>query len=236
MEDTKKVYAKDEVFWNNYLKGRPQIPDVLFERVCKYHAEHGGRFGVVHDVGAGIGVHSARLAKHFDHVIISDIVPDNVKQAKERLGKDRYSYKAMNIEDADSLEEGSVDMVFAATMMHFADFDLAFKAIAKQLKPGGTFTALCCGIATLSDKQAQKIWHRMWFEGIRVMLRHASDRKKRLETIAKSGSGYNTMPMDEQYFLSGALRITLNCGGKWPKMVPPDVGAEVDAEFGPQSG
>ena len=236
MEDTEKAYAKDEAFWNSYLKGRPQMPDQLFKRICQYHAEHGGHFDVVHDVGAGIGVHSARLAKHFDHVIVSDIVPENMEMAKERLGQDKYSYKVMNVEDANALEEGSVDMVYAATMMHFADFDLAFKAIAKQLKPGGTFTALTCGIATLSDKRAQAIWHEMWFEGIRVMLRHARDREKRLKTIAKSASGYNTMPMDERYFVPGALRITLNCGGKWPKMVPRDVEVDVDAVIGSQSG
>ena len=38
---------------------------------------------------------------------------------------------------------------------------------------------------------------------------HPASREKRLDTIIKSGSGYNTNPIDEKYFSSSALRITL---------------------------
>ena len=236
MEDTNKAYAQDQAFWEKYLKGRPSIPEIAFERTCKYHADHGGHFGVAHDVGAAVGIHSPRLAKYFEHVIVSDIVPDNIELAKERLGTERYSYKAMSMEDADAVAESSVDLVFAATMMHFTNYDRAIGAVAKQLRPGGTFVVLGYGIATLSDKQAQDIWHRLWFEGIRVTIRHAKDRRNRLETFAKSGTGYATMPVGEDYFIPGALRIILNCDGKWPKMVPDDVQEEVDAEFDFQPG
>ena len=41
---------------------------------------------------------------------------------------------------------------------------------------------------------------------------HPASREKGLDTIVKSGSGYNTNPIHEKYNSSGALRITLNCG------------------------
>ena len=52
-----------ESFWEGYLSGRPQVPETLFDRIFKYHADNGGKFGVLNDIGASIGNYSARLAK-----------------------------------------------------------------------------------------------------------------------------------------------------------------------------
>ena len=236
MADTDKSYARDEAFWKKYLKGRPQVPDSLFERVCNYHAGHGGLFNVVHDVGAGVGVHSERLAKHFGHVIISDVAPGNVELAKGRLGTGKYSYKVMSVDDADVIEESSVDMVFASTMMHFADFDKALPAIAKQLKSGGSFVVMTCGVPVFINKDVEDVWYRMWHEGLRVLLRQAGDPRKRLETLSKSGSSYDNMPLSEEYFLPGSFRIMLNYNGRWPKFLPDDIKKRIDTELDPQSG
>lgn len=127
-----QIYARDSEYWEKYLKGRPQLPDTFFDRIAKYHADHGGSFDVVHDVGAGVGVHSLRLKKYFKHVIVSDIVAENVKLAEQRLGRDGYSYQAAKIEDSTFLDEKSVDMVFAAFAMHHTDYEEAFKSIARQ--------------------------------------------------------------------------------------------------------
>ena len=236
MQETNDTYARDEAFWNKYIKGRPSIPDSFFERVYKYHTEHGGKFSVVHDMGAGVGVQSSRLANRFDHVVVSDIVPANVELAKSRLGTEKYSYRAAKIEDAEDLDEASVDMVFAGFAMHYAHFDEAFQAIAKQLKSGGTFAALVCSPTRLEDERANDVFRRIWDEGIRILLRNARDRKDRLRVLGNASVGYDTMPLDTKYFVPGSQRISLNAGDTWPAMLSDDAQAEYRDTFGDQNG
>lgn len=233
-----KIYARDSAYWQKYLKGRPQLPDKFFDRIAKYHASHGGSFNTVHDVGAGVGVQSSRLAKLFKHVIVSDIVADNVKLAEQRLGNDGYSYHTSKIEDASWLDSGSVDMVFAAFAMHHSQYDEAFKAIAKQLKSGGTFCAVVASIAVFEDKRVEDVWTRLWYEGLRVTLRHAEDRKARLRTLGHAAGCRDTMPLDESVWRPGSLRVAMNAKreGEWPSFLPVDLQEEFDAAFGAESG
>lgn len=49
------TFARDERFWNNYLAGRLQAFDALFDRIFAYYRSYNGAFGTVHDVGARNG-------------------------------------------------------------------------------------------------------------------------------------------------------------------------------------
>lgn len=238
LEDNNNHYAKDAEYWNKYIKGRPQIPDSLFERVARYHASRGGHFGRVHDVGGGVGVYSNQLAKYFEHVILSDVVESNLDIAKDRLGTEgKFSFKTMSVDEVDALPEGSVDMVFAANMIHFANFDDAFQAFYKQLKPGGTLAVVCYAIGVLKDPKLDKIWREIWFDGLKVLLRHAKDRQARLLTFWKSNcTGYDNVPLSEEYFEPGATRTRLNSAGGWPTMMPSDLQEECREQFGANPG
>jgi 2-polyprenyl-3-methyl-5-hydroxy-6-metoxy-1,4-benzoquinol methylase len=135
-----RIFARDESFWNNYLKGRPQAPQSFFDRIYRYHEQHGGSFGTAHDVGAGNGPYSLQLRSKFDHVIVSDIVAENVQLAEDRLGAEGFSYRTAKVEEAEDISPNSIDLVFATNVLHFVDQKVAFDAIARQLKPGiGTF-------------------------------------------------------------------------------------------------
>ncbi|PKX92303.1 methyltransferase tpcM [Aspergillus novofumigatus IBT 16806] len=141
MEVNDKFFAQDDIFWENYLKGRPRVPDSFFDRIFDYHKAKGGHFGTVHDVGAGNGPYALRLRSRFDHVIVSDIVANNIELARRRLqGEEGFSFRTSRLQDADDIAAGSVDMVFATNVMHFADpQDIAMAAIAHQLRPGALF-------------------------------------------------------------------------------------------------
>jgi len=213
MDPTDRPYDCNKAFWDNYLKGRPQAPEQLFHRIYKYHEEHGGQFGTVHDAGAGVGPYSAKLRERFNHVIVSDIAEGNVKQAEQRLGHDGYSYRTAKIEDASDIEPGSVDMVFASQVLHFADLDLAQEAFAHQLKSGGTVVITGFGIAHYADHDVQEIWSRMRQEGARVLVRHAPSPEaatRRLRTLARVAAGYKMAAFDEKFWEPGVQRISLN--------------------------
>ena len=151
------AYNQDHDFWEKYLKGRPAIPQTFFERIFDYHSDHGGQFDTAHEVGAGVGVHSPRLAARFNHVLVSDVISTNIEIARSRL-QGPYSFKVSSLEDTIDLPPESIDLVFASTMMHFTEVDEAVKAVHHQLKPGGTFAAGLYGTYALYDAQAQEIW------------------------------------------------------------------------------
>lgn len=107
-------YKPTASFWDVYIKGRPSIPESFFSQIFDYHASHSTSFSTAHEVGAGIGIHSLRLAARFDHVLVSDIVESNVQIAQTRLqDQGCYTFKVSSLEDTIDLAPESIDLVFA---------------------------------------------------------------------------------------------------------------------------
>ncbi|KAA8646584.1 hypothetical protein EYZ11_006281 [Aspergillus tanneri] len=228
-----QIFAQDAAFWQNYSKGRPQPPPSFFQRIYDYHRQQNGRFAVVHDVGAGNGVYSRVLRSHFQHVIVSDVVPDNVHQAEKRLGTDGYSYRVGKMEDIKDLAPGSVDLVLALNAIHWADQTAAMETIAAQLTPGGTFAAATFGAARFRDARVQKVWEQISVEGGRLLLKTAENPGDTINVMARSQDRYNVAPLDEQLFQPGARRIFLNMqGGGLTGILPPENREDVtDPDF-----
>lgn len=229
MNSNEKFFSRDNNFWDNYVKGRPTVPDSFFQRIFGYHEAKGAPFGTIHDIGAGNGVHAQKLRSRFDHVIVSDIVPENVQLARDRLaGCDGFSYRAAELTKVDDIAPGSIDMVFAANMMHFADpQDAAMMAIAYQLRCGGTFAAALFGPARFHDPKLQDLWARISYEGGRQVLQAAVDPAQTVRVMARTQDTYNVAPLDPLLFATGAQRLHLNMGlGGIQGMLPPEAASQ----------
>ncbi|PYI14340.1 S-adenosyl-L-methionine-dependent methyltransferase [Aspergillus violaceofuscus CBS 115571] len=219
-----KLFDKGQAFWNNYLKGRPSAPDVFFQRLFTYHQSHGGKFGTVHDVGAGNGPYAHILRSKFQHVIISDIATENVVLAEDRLGHDGFSYRAARVEESDDIAPGSVDMVFATNVMHFCDQPLAMSVIARQLRPGGTFACAAFGAAQFEDPRIQDVYIRINHSGGRALLAKADNPEKLGAVMGRTQGKYNVAPLDGGLWLPGAQRSHLNmANGGITAPLPPEV-------------
>lgn len=217
------VFARDEAFWNNYLKGRPQAPDSFFDRIFGYHEEKGGQFGTVHDAGAGNGPYGQKLRSRFETVIISDIVPENVRLAEDRLGTDGFRYRVSRIEDAADIAPGSIDLIFATNVLHFADQLAALKTMAEQLRSGGTLVVAAFGSARFRDPSVQDVWARIMAQAGRALLRHADKPDQTRKVMERSSGYYNVAPLDERLFEPGALRIHVNMSeGGLTSLLPPE--------------
>lgn len=207
----RNVYSQDQEFWDKYIAGRAKVPQSLFDLIFDYHAKGGsGSFDMAHEVGAGVGVHSPRLAAKFKHVLVSEIDGDNVKVAQARL-EGPYSFKTSSLEDTIDLPAESIDFVFASTMMHFVDVEKAIKAVYHQLKPGGTFAAASYGAFALHDPEAQRVWTKInslvcemiivsYDKGIRGRVK---------EGLRREASGLDYVTLPEEWFLP-ALRCDYN--------------------------
>ncbi|KAK4118006.1 S-adenosyl-L-methionine-dependent methyltransferase [Parathielavia appendiculata] len=228
------IFEEDEAFWNNYLKGRPTAPEAFFDRIFRYHEEKGGRFGTVHDAGAGNGPYGRKLRSRFETVIISDIAETNVRLAQGRLGTDGFRYRVARIEDGADIPPGSVDLVFATNVLHFADQEKAVQAIAQQLRPGGTLVVGAFGSARFRDAEVQDVWARITHQAGRALLKHAQDAAQTQKVMERSSGYYNVAPLDERLFAPGARRIRLNMGnGGLTSLLPPEIEATEPSYTGP---
>ncbi|ETS76957.1 hypothetical protein PFICI_10831 [Pestalotiopsis fici W106-1] len=237
MSTNDEVFAKDNEFWKTYLRGRAQPPESFFERIFRYHEDHGGHFGTVHDCGAGNGPYSQKLRSRFKHVIVSDVAPGNVELAKERLGNDGFSFRVARVEDFDDIPTGSVDLVFATNVMHWVEPSRGAKAIVSQLKSGGTFIAAGFGPARFEDQKVQDIWTRISQSGGRRLIMKADDPTKILKVAVRSSRYYDVAPTDTSLFVPGTQRIHLNMnnGGLTDIVYPEDYVAAAEPSYtGPQ--
>ena len=202
------MFDKADDFWETYRKGRPQVPDSFFERIYNYHAQNGTNFDTVHDAGAGGGVHSTRLAERFKKVIVTDVSDLNINAAKSHLTGPNFEFKTARLEETIEFSPASVDMVFASTMLHFADLPKALEAVAHQLKPGGTFAVPLIGASRFSDLQIQDQVVKVFNAGLDQI--YQSGGQEMIASGAVNASGYDCVRLPETAFQPGSLRIRLN--------------------------
>lgn len=133
--------------WESYSRGRPTYPESLEKLITEYHCIHSNLFRVAHDIGAGSGVYSSTLAKHFQHVHVSDINEKAVETAKESLGRwqresgwnGAFSFATTPAEEADScVPDRSIDLAVLMEAAHWTDADTMVRSFAQSLAPNGT--------------------------------------------------------------------------------------------------
>ena len=243
----------DQTFWTDYLSCRPHFPDSFFQRIFDYHAanaagDRGEGWQNVHDAGAGPGIHSPRLAHRFEEVVVSDAAEGNVALARAALGaagaaessKTKYSFHISKFESSgEFLAEGSLDLIFAATMLHYCDVSAALHAAAFQLGSGGTLAIALAAIAVLDDPTLQAKWLELMHagcEGMYARLRAAWGEERFQAALRLNASGYDDVGLDEEVWESGALRVRFadsgvavpgEGGGAWyDTWVPPGLREE----------
>lgn len=225
MNADSQIFAQNDKFWSGYLRGRPHAPESFFRRIFDYHESKGSSFGTVHDVGAGVGPYAERLRSRFSEVIVSDIVPENIELARNRLqGKPGFRFRVSALDDAADIENGSVDLVFATNVMHFADNqEVAMETMAQHIRPGGTFAAALFGPARLRDARLQELWARISEHGGRQLLKCSGDKDKTIRVMLRTQDTYNVAPLSPEHFVAGAQRVHLNMkNGGIQGMLPPE--------------
>lgn len=226
-----RFYDRDDEFWRTYAEGRPEVPQSFFDRIFRFHEQHCGRFQSVHDVGAGAGMHSSRLAECFEKVIVSDVSQSNIAVAQNHLQGDQYEFRVEDVESS-TVADKSVDMIFAAVMLHMTDLTRAFEAIGRQLRAGGTFVAAFFGLATLTDPHLQAIWSKLYRKASEKTL-HRLIQNGSKGVVELQASGWDAVPLPQKYFRPGGMRVKINdsselLGGVWRgQMMSPEVTTRV---------
>lgn len=143
-----KLTQNDEEYWKGYLSTRPKYSDDFYNRIYDYHASNAGAssFSVAHDVGAGPGQVSVKLASRFSNVVVSDNNANHVDYAKYALSptktgfpESRFSYSVSTGEEIYSkFPPASADLIVCALMFPLMDTAAALHSFRSLLKPNGT--------------------------------------------------------------------------------------------------
>lgn len=116
-----------------YAASRPGYPAALFE----WLASIVGQCDTAWDAATGSGQAAVGLARHFRHVIGTDISEQQILHAAPHP---RITYRVGRAE-ASGLEDQSVDLVGAASALHWFDLPRFSAEVARVARPGGAVAA-----------------------------------------------------------------------------------------------
>src|ERR1051325_4525811 len=101
---------------------------------------HMGPQSEVLEVGCGTGEVTVRVAPHLGHLTATDLSPDLLVRARERIARDCPSANVgFEVQDVMSLTfaEGAFDTVFGCSVLHHVDASAALREVHRVLKPDG---------------------------------------------------------------------------------------------------
>ena len=113
----------------DYARFRPHYPEELYDHLASISP---GR-RLAWDCGTGNGQAALALAERFDRVIATDPSAEQIAQA---VPHERIEYRVERAE-AVTLDPRSVDLVTAATAVHWFDLEPFYESVRRVLVPGG---------------------------------------------------------------------------------------------------
>ncbi|KAF3770935.1 hypothetical protein M406DRAFT_67292 [Cryphonectria parasitica EP155] len=180
------------VDWDQYLAYRPTYPESFFSLIHNYHGRKSeAAWTTAHDVGAGCGVVSSRLASRFEHVIVSDPNDGYTALARRLLLAENSPLPERNFTflqeraEQSSVEDGAADLISACQMMHFVDTGEAVREFGRQIRSGGTLVVSFYAVPRiLGNEPAERAWEAIWREFARRATGPLFDRAYRLSNAA----------------------------------------------------
>jgi len=127
-----------------YAQFRPTYPQELYDFLFSLISEKVSAW----DCATGNGQVARELAKHFDHVIATDISENQLKHAA-RLDNIIYLLESS---DKSSAPDQSFDLITVAQAIHWFHFEDFYTEVKRTLKPGGLFAAIGYGVMQIDDK------------------------------------------------------------------------------------
>jgi SAM-dependent methyltransferase len=118
-----------------YRAFRPPYPEAVYTRIM---AELAPPHALAVDLGAGTGLVSAALCRHFDRVIA--VEPDAAMAAHLHDAAPRAELQPIAAEQLE-LPERSVDLICCANALYWMDGPRVLTAVGRWLRLGGVFAA-----------------------------------------------------------------------------------------------
>ncbi|KAI1632026.1 methyltransferase [Biscogniauxia mediterranea] len=127
---------------SSYAQFRSDYHATLYNTLLKQHTSTGGQLDTLLDVGCGPGIAVRALAPRFQHAIGFDPSEGMISGAKELGGTsgsgEPIRFEVSSAEDLSGIADNSIDLITAATAVHWFDMPAFWARAAQVLKPGGS--------------------------------------------------------------------------------------------------
>ncbi|KAI0597176.1 methyltransferase [Biscogniauxia sp. FL1348] len=127
---------------SSYAQFRSEYHATLYNTLLKQHTSTGGQLDTLVDVGCGPGTAVRALAPHFQHAIGFDPSEGMISGAKELGGTsgggEPIRFEVSSAEDLSGIADNSIDLITAATAVHWFNVPAFWARAAQVLKPGGS--------------------------------------------------------------------------------------------------
>ena len=133
-----------------YASFRPGYPAELFEWLATTVTRRDRAW----DTATGNGQAALGLAKHFNHVIATDVSSKQLHHARKHP---RIDYCVARSETS-GLQGDSVDLVVAAASIHWFDLTRFYAEVRRVIRPGGVVAAWTYHVAHLSPPLDAILW------------------------------------------------------------------------------
>ena len=118
-----------------YAASRPSYPDALYRLIAEVVAQPAS--AKVWEPGCGSGQATRGLAAHFGHVHATDPSAAQIERHWALREKSERVDVAVELAEAPSLADASIDLIAVAQALHWFDRPRFFAACERVLKPGG---------------------------------------------------------------------------------------------------
>ena len=135
----------DTAFWNSIARkyAKSPISNVpAYEQTLERVRSHLRADDVALELGCGTGTTALKLADAVSHYTATDIAPEMIAIAKEKLAANWLDGLDFAVSDdlASDFDEGTFDVVLGFNLFHLVpDPDAAFRRANALLRPGGLF-------------------------------------------------------------------------------------------------
>ena len=126
MRETEFEYSINADLYHSY---RPTYPPELYAFIASLVRDR----KLAWDCATGSGQAAFGLADFFDKVVATDLIPEQLAHSRKKPNIEYF----VSDEENPSLQNGSVDLVSAATAIHWLDNEKFFREAKRVLKPGG---------------------------------------------------------------------------------------------------
>jgi SAM-dependent methyltransferase len=133
-----------------YAVSRPTYPPELFA----WLAGTAARRDVAWDAATGSGQAAVGLAAHFERVIATD---SSEAQLRHAIPHERVIYRVARSEES-GIESGSVDLVAAATALHWFDLPSFYDEVRRVARPGAVLAAWTYHVAHATAPLDTILW------------------------------------------------------------------------------
>lgn len=137
--------ANEQVFCgraDDYVKGRAGYAPGAIDLLCNELLEAGRRIA---DVGSGTGIFAGELIARGYDVFCVEPNEEMRRQAEQAFHSAERFISVPGTAEATTLPDASVDMVTAASALHWFDFDSFCAEARRILKPGGLLFTIANG-------------------------------------------------------------------------------------------